>query len=390
MDNSKRSVYLDYAATTPVMPGIVEAINPYFSSVFGNPSSIHSLGREARQATEKARGQVASLLNAENDEIVFTSSGTEADNLALLGVVFANRNRGNHIITSSIEHPAILRTCKYLEKLGIEVTYLPVDRFGIIDPDDVKKAITPKTILISLMYANNEIGTLEPIAEISKTARDSGVYIHTDAVQAVGHLPLDVRTLGIDLLSLSGHKLYGPKGIGALFIKKGTVIDPILHGGGQEQQKRAGTENVPGIIGLGCASEQAITDIENENKRTSNLRDKFISSLLSEVDDCRLNGHPSCRLPNNINVSIKSIEGKTLCNYLEKNGIYASYSSACSATNLSPSHVLLATGLSRQEAYGSIRFSLGKWTCEQDIEYVMEILPSIVEDMVDGRLSGRC
>ncbi|MGD0780348.1 MAG: cysteine desulfurase NifS [Dehalococcoidales bacterium] len=374
-------IYLDYAATTPVHSDVLQAMLPYFTDAFGNPSSIHSFGQEAREAIEKARANVAGLIGASDEEIVFTSGGTEADNFALQGVCYANESKGNHIITTAIEHHAVLETCKFLEKSGFKVTYLPVDKYGIVDPADVKKAITPKTILISVMHANNEIGTIQPVAEIGKIAHEAGVYFHTDAVQTVGHIPVDVNELGVDLLSISAHKLYGPKGVGALYIRKGTKISAFIHGGGQEKGRRSGTENTPGIVGFGAAAAIARREMDEEAMRLTGLRDKFIAGLQQHIDHITLNGHPIKRLPNNVNISVSFIEGESMLLNLDMQGIAASTGSACSSGSLEPSHVLLATGCSHEQAHGSLRFTLGKWTTEDEIEQVITALTSIVANL---------
>lgn len=371
-------IYLDYAATTPTHPEVVKTMLPYFTDFFGNPSSIYSYGQEAKGAIEEARVKVADLIGARDEEIVFTSGGTEADNFALKGVAFANELKGNHIITSSIEHHAVLETSKFLERRGVKVTYLPVDEYGLVDPDDVRRAITAKTILISIMQANNEIGTIEPITEIAKIAREEEIYFHTDAVQTVGHIPVNVNELGVDLLSISAHKLYGPKGIGALYIRKGVKLIPFMHGGEQEKRRRAGTENVPGIVGFGKAVELAQQDMGKETERLTRLRDQLINGLSERIDNIRLNGHPIIRLPNNVNVSVDYVEGESMVLNLDLEGICASTGSACSSSSLEPSHVLLAMGLSHEQAHGSLRFTLGKWTTEEEIERVLEVLPRIV------------
>ena len=373
-----KRIYLDYAATTPTHPEVAKAMLPYFIDAFGNPSSIYSYGQEAKGAVEEARGKVANLINARDEEIVFTSGGTEADNFALKGVAFANENRGNHIVTSSIEHHAVIESFKFLERRGFSVTYLPVDEYGLIDPDAVRKAISEKTILISVMHANNEVGTVEPITEIGRIAREAGIYFHTDAVQAAGHIPVDVNELGVDLLSMSAHKLYGPKGVGALYIRKGTKLVSFMHGGEQERRRRASTENVPGIVGFGKAVELARQEMSEEEKRLTCLRDQFVKGLIERIDHTRLNGHPSMRLPNNVNVSIDYVEGESMVLNLDLEGICASTGSACSSSNLEPSHVLLAMGLSHEHAHGSLRFTLGKWTTEDEIRQVLEVLPRIV------------
>ena len=371
-------IYLDYAATTPTHPEVLKAMLPYFTDIFGNPSSIYYCGQEAKGAVEEARAKVAECLGAQVEEIIFTSGGTEADNFALKGVALANESKGNHIITSAIDHHAVTDTCKFLEKRGFQVTYLPVDGHGLVSPDEVRKAITSKTILVSIMHANNEIGTIQPIAEIAKIAREAGVYFHTDAVQTVGHLPINLSKLDVDLLSMSAHKLYGPKGIGALYVKKGTKLVPFMHGGGQERGKRASTENTPGIIGLSRALELAQLEITEEATRITGLRDKLIKGLLERMAHVLLNGHPTMRLPNNVNVSIDFVEGESMCLNLDLEGICVSTGSACSSSTLEPSHVLLALGLPPEQAHGSLRFTLGKWTAEEDIEQVLEVLPPIV------------
>jgi len=376
----KRS-YLDYAATTPTHPEVVKAMLPYFAESFGNPSSIYSYGQEAKEAIENARAQVARLIGARSDEIVFTSGGTEADNFALKGIAFANEARCNHIITSTLEHHAVLESAKFLEQRGFRVTYLPVDKYGLVDPSDVKKAITSETSLVSVMHANNEVGTIEPIAEIGRITRETGVYFHTDAVQTVGHIPVNVNELGVDLLSMSAHKLCGPKGVGALFIRKGTKIVSLLHGGEQERRRRASTENVPGIVGLGKAAELARPEIDEEARRLTLLRDKLTKNLLERIEHTQLNGHPTRRLPNNANISVEYVEGESMCLNLDLEGICASTGSACSSSSAEPSHVLLAIGLPPQQAHGSLRFTLGKWTTEEDIERVLEVLPGIVSKL---------
>ena len=373
-----RRIYLDYAATTPTHPEVVEAMLPYFSEVFGNPSSIYTCGQEAKGAIEEARSKVAELIGAQDEEIVFTSGGSEADNFAIKGVAYANESEGNHIITTTIEHHAVLETCHFLETKGFRVTYLPVDEYGLVAPEEVRQAITSKTILISVMQANNEIGTIEPIAEIGKIAREAGIYFHTDAVQTVGHLPISVDELGVDLLSMSAHKLYGPKGVGALYIRKGTKLLPFVHGGEQERGRRASTENVPGIVGLGKAVEIARQEMSEEAERVTYLRNKLINGLLGQIDHTRLNGHPTNRLPNNVNVSIAFAEGESMCLNLDLEGICTATGSACSSAITEPSHVMLALGLPPLEAHSSLRFSLGKWTTEVEIDRVLEVLPRIV------------
>ncbi len=373
-----RRIYLDYAATTPTHPEVVKAMLPYFTEVFGNPSSIYTCGQEAKGAIEEARANVADLIGAQDEEIVFTGSGTEADNFAIKGVAYANESKGNHIITTTIEHHAILETCHFLETKGFRVTYLPVDEYGMVDPEEIRKAITNQTLLISVMQANNEIGTIEPLTEIGKIAREAGIYFHTDAVQTVGHIPVNVNALGVDLLSMSAHKLCGPKGVGALYIRKGTKLVPFVQGGEQERGRRASTENVPGIVGFGKAVEIARQEMDEETKRLTYLRDKLISGLLGQIEHTRLNGHPTKRLPNNVNVSISFVEGESMCLNLDLEGICVSTGSACSSSVTEPSHVMLELGLPPLQAHSSLRFSLGKWTTEAEINRVLEVLLRIV------------
>jgi cysteine desulfurase len=342
---AQRTVYMDHSATTYVRKEVVEAMAPYHAENFGNPSSIYRIARESRRAIDSARAEVAKALGADPDEIYFTSGGSESDNWAIKGVAFANRKKGNHIITSAIEHHAVLHTCEYLEKEGFTVTYLPVDQYGLVSPADLEKAITDKTILISVMYANNEIGTIEPIAELGAIARMHKVPFHTDAVQAIGNIPIDVKAQNIDLLSLSAHKFYGPKGVGALYVRKGMKIDNLIHGGGQERRHRAGTENIAGIVGLGKAIALATADIEGHNRRIRALRDRLLTGILKTIPHARLNGHPEKRLPGNINVSFEFVEGESILLWLDDEGICASTGSACTSGSLEPSHVLLATGL---------------------------------------------
>jgi cysteine desulfurase len=373
-----RRIYLDHAATTPTRPEVLKTMLPYFTDAFGNPSSIHSYGQQAKAATEEARTRVAELIGTRGEEIVFTSGGTEANNLALKGVASTNEGKGNHIITTCIEHHAVLEVCKFLERRGFKISYLPVDEYGLVDPRDVKKAITNKTILISVMHANNEVGTVEPVEAIGKIAREAGVYFHSDAVQTVGHIPVNVDELNVDLLSISAHKFYGPKGVGALYVRKGTKLISLMHGGEQEKRRRAGTENVPGIVGLGKALELAGQEMGNEAERLAHLRDKLINSLEEKIDGICLNGHPTRRLPNNVNVSVDFVEGESMLLNLDLNGICASTGSACSSASLEPSHVLLALGLSPERAHGSLRFSLGRENTEADVERLLEVLPRIV------------
>ena len=376
-------IYLDNAATTAVSPEVLTAMLPYFTECYGNPSSIHSTGRDAHKAVDAARRQVAAAINADPSEIYFTAGGSESDNWAIKGTAFAKRDKGNHIITTAIEHHAVLHTCQWLEKQGFEVTYLPVDENGLVSVEDVEKAITDKTILISIMAANNEIGTIEPIAEIGALARSRGILFHTDAVQAVGAIPLDVKAMNIDMLSMSGHKFHGPKGIGALYIRKGVRLDTLIAGGAQERGKRAGTENLPGIVGIGKAIEIATRDMEANAARMTALRDKLIHGILESIPDVRLNGHPTRRLPNNVNVSVRYIEGEALLLRLDLAGIAGSSGSACTSGSLDPSHVLLAIGLPHEIAHGSLRLTLGTDTTEADIDEVLDKLPGIVKNLRD-------
>jgi len=373
-----RRVYMDHAATTPVDSLVVEAMLPYFSKYFGNASSLHLFGREAHEAMEAARQKLASLIGADRGEIIFTSGGTESDNLALKGVAHKNKEMGNHIITSSIEHPAVLETCQYLETQGFKVTYLPVDRNGVIQLSDLEKAITKKTILISIMHANNEIGTIEPVEEIGKIAHEHGVYFHTDAVQTVGKIPLDVKSMNIDMLSMSAHKIYGPKGVGVLYMRRGVRCDPIIHGGGHEGGMRSSTENVAGIVGLGKAAELAKERMAADIPYLTSLRDKLIKGVLESIPDSHLNGHPSKRLANNAHFRFAAIEGESLVMSLDAKGIAGSTGSACSSKKLLPSHVLLAIGLNEVEAHGSLRLTLGRENTDEDIDYVLNTLQEVV------------
>jgi cysteine desulfurase len=376
-----KKIYMDYAATTPVRSEVLGAMLPYFSDAFGNPSSVHSCGQSSRQAVEDARAQLAVLIGCVPDEIIFTSGGSEADNHALKGVAGANRGRGNHIITTAIEHHAVLETCRFLAENGYEVTYLPVNESGLVDPQAVQAALTPRTTLVSIMLANNEVGTIEPIEEIAAIVSKAGVYFHTDAVQAAGHIPIDVNRLGVDLLSLSGHKLYGPKGIGALYIRRGTRIDSFIHGGGQEKGRRAGTENVPSIVGLGKAAELARQELSAEMVRLSLLRDRLVSGILNSIEYVKLNGHPVLRLPNNVNISVEGAAGEALLLNLDMEGICVSTGSACSTTTHEPSHVLTALGIPAERAHSSLRMTLGHWTTAAEIDRVLEVLPSVVSKL---------
>lgn len=373
---------MDNAATTPVSPAVLEKMLPYFSECYGNANSIHSTGLDARKALNAARKKVAAALNCNPEEVYFTSGGSESDNWALKGVAFANRKKGNHIITSAIEHHAILHTCEWLEKQGFEITYVPVDADGLVNPADVEAAITDKTILISIMAANNEIGTIEPIEEIAKIAHAHHVLFHTDAVQAIGAIPVDVRAIGCDLLSLSGHKFHGPKGVGALYIKQGTRIDNLIHGGAQERGRRASTENVAGIVGMAEAIELATANIPEKAARISALRDQLIDGLTA-LPYVRLNGHRTKRLPGNVNVSVRFIEGESLLLRLDLAGVAVSSGSACTSGSLDPSHVLLAIGLPHEIAHGSLRLSLSDTTTQEEVDYVLSVLPGIIEYLRD-------
>ena len=374
-------IYMDNAATTAVSPEVLQAMLPYFTDIYGNPSSIHSTGRDARRAVDAARKQVAAAIGAQPTEIYFTAGGSESDNWAIKGTAFAKRAKGNHIITSQIEHHAVLHTCAWLEKQGFEVTYLPVDEFGRVRVEDVEKAITDKTILISIMAANNEIGTLQPITEIGKLTKSRGILFHTDAVQAMGAIPIDVNAMNIDMLSMSGHKFHGPKGIGVLYVRKGVHPDIFMHGGAQERGQRAGTENLAGIVGIGKAIELATQNLEANAARMSRLRDKLIDGILAEIPEVRLNGHRTERLPNNVNVSIRYIEGEAMLLRLDLAGIAGSSGSACTSGSLDPSHVLLAIGLPHEIAHGSLRLSLGTDTTEEQVDEVLRVQPGIVKDL---------
>ncbi|MBQ3200926.1 MAG: cysteine desulfurase NifS [Clostridia bacterium] len=374
-----RKVYLDNAATTALSPKVLEKMMPYLTDIYGNASSPHSFGQEARRGVENARSQVAKAINALPEEIIFTGCGTESDNTALIGVVERYAKKGNHIITTNIEHHAILHTCEALEKKGVEVTYLPVDENGMVTAEQVAAAITDKTILVTVMFANNEVGTIMPIAEIGRVCREKGVIFHTDAVQAVGHVPIDVKEMNIDLLSLSAHKFHGPKGVGALYMRKGIRLPAYIMGGAQERKRRAGTENVAGIVGLGAAVELACENLEESAARMTALRNKLIDGLKERIPEIKLNGHPTMRLPNNVNYSIRYIEGESILLMLDMHGIAASSGSACTSGSLDPSHVLLALGLTHEIAHGSVRLTLCDDTTEEDIDYVLEVLPKITE-----------
>ena len=384
MGLSERLIYMDHAATTAVRPEALEAMLPYFGVSFGNPSSIYTLAQEARNAVDDARQTIAGLIGCRISELIFTSGGTESDNTALKGVAFALRNVGNHIITTAIEHHAILHTCHQLEQFGFDVTYLPVDRHGLVDPDDVAKAITDRTILVSVMLANNEIGTIEPVAAIARTVKqearrlDRNILMHTDAVQGAGFLDLNVRELGVDLMSLSAHKFHGPKGVGVLYVKRGTPFEPQMMGGGQERERRSGTENVPGIVGMAEAFRLACQERETTAARCVAMRDRIIEGLQDRVELAHLNGHPVERLPNNVNISFEAVEGEPILLGLDFAGISASSGSACSSASLEPSHVLLAIGLAAELAQGSVRITLGKDNTDEEVDYMLSVIPDLV------------
>ncbi len=374
-------IYLDYAATAPVLPEVLNAMLPFFVSQFGNPSGIHANGREARKAVEQARRQTAKALGAESQEICFTSGGSESNNLAVQGTAFALRGKGNHLITSQIEHPSVLKTCRWLEKQGFRVTYLPVDSSGTVSPESVREAIGPETILVSVMTANNEIGTIQPVSQIGEICREKNVVFHTDAVQAAGLLKTDVKELHADLLSISAHKFHGPKGVGALYIRKGTRLESLIHGGAQEKGLRAGTENVPGIAGMGKAIEIAMAEMEEKPARIRELRDLLAGRILEKVPGAKMNGHPTMRLPNNCHFSFSGIESEALLLRLDLAGISVSGGSACTSGSMEPSHVLQAIGLKDEMLKGGIRLTLGRETTREEIEKTARILAEIVEDL---------
>ncbi len=384
MTLSERIIYMDHSATTPVRPEVLQAMMPHFTSDFGNPSSIYTIGQEARKAMDDARERIARNLGARMSEIVFTSGGTESDNAALKGVAFTLRSLGNHIITTTIEHHAVLHTCYQLEQFGFDVTYVPVDEHGIVDPQDILNAITDKTILVSVMMANNEIGTVQPIRDIAQLVkaeakqRNQTIIIHTDAVQAAGFLDINARSLGVDLLSLSAHKIYGPKGVGLLYIKRGTPFEEQNAGGGQERQRRSGTENVPGIVGFDEALHLAVTERDEVSAHCLRLREKLAQGIFETIDGVRLNGHPELRLPGNVNISFEGVEGEPVLLGLDFAGVCASSGSACSSASLEPSHVLLAIGLTAEMAQGSLRITLGRDNTEEDVDYVLSVLPDMI------------
>ncbi|GBD38371.1 Cysteine desulfurase IscS [bacterium HR37] len=382
-----KKIYLDYNATTPLDPRVFEAMLPYMKEEFGNPSSIHSFGRKGKAALDNSREQVAELIGALPKEVVFTSGGSESNNFAIKGIALSLREKGSHLITTKVEHASVIESFEFLRTLGFKVTYLGVDEYGLIDLEELKRAINDETILVSVMFANNETGVIMPIEEIAEIVKEKGIILHTDAVQAVGKIEIDLRKIPVDLLSLSAHKLYGPKGIGALFIREGVKITPIIHGGGQERGRRSGTENVPGIVGLGKACEIAKEEMQTENARVAEFRDKLHRGILEKIDGVKLNGHPERRLANTLNLSFKGVDGESLVINLDLEGIAVSTGSACSEGNVDPSHVLLAMGMSRELATSSIRFSLGRFTKREDIEHVLDILPGIVSRIREANLS---
>ena len=396
MINKKHIVYLDYAATTPVDPRVLKTMLPFFSEKFGNTMSLYNLGQEAKQALEESRETISDLIKAKPEEIIFTSSATESNNLALKGIAFANKNKGGHIIISQIEHPCVMESAKWLEKQGVdelrssspfanarvfEITRLKVDKYGQVNPDDVKKAIRKNTILVSIIHASNEIGTIQPILEIGKICRQKGVYFHTDAAQSFGKIPINVNKMNIDLLTASSHKMCGPKGAALLFVREGIRIEPLLHGGGQEMGLRSSTTNVPAIVGFAKAAKICQKEMAKESQRLIKLRDKLIKGVLEKIDNSHLNGHPEKRLPNNANFWFKFVEGESIVIQLDLSGISASTGSACSSAKLEPSHVLTAIGLKPQEAHGSLRLTLGRWTKEKDIDYVLKVLPRVIKNL---------
>jgi cysteine desulfurase len=375
-----RRVYMDHTAGMPIDPRVLEAMLLYFSQIYGNPSSLHTWGNEARKAVEDARAKLVSLVGAKrSEEIFFTSGGTESNNLAIRGVAYRNKDKGNHIVTTEIEHMSVMNTCKSLLKEGFNLTFVPVDKYGVVDLQALEKAITDKTILVSVMYANGEIGTIEPIKEIGEIVHGKGVLLHVDAVAASGQVPINVENENIDLMSISSHDMYGPRGAGALYIKTGTRIQPVIFGGGQEKGLRSGTENVPAIVGMGKAAEIAKTEMKTEGERLSSLRDKLIKGLIENIPSSFLNGHPLKRLPNNASIRFSYIEGESLLLSLDMLGVAASSGSACTSKTLEPSHVLLAIGLKHEEAHGSLLFTLGKQNTEEDVDYVVNALPDIVK-----------
>jgi len=376
-----KKIYLDYAASAPIDPRVIKTMLPYLEKGFGNSSSLHSYGQEAKKTLEKSRKIIAKALGVKPEEIVFTASATESNNTALKGIAWANKNKGNHIIISSIEHDCILESSKWLEKQGFEITKLPVDKYGLVNPKQLEKTITKKTILVSIMHANNEIGTIEPIEEIGKICKNKKVYFHTDAAQSFAKTNIDVNKMNVDLLTASSHKLYGPKGAGLLYIRNGVKIDPLLHGGGHEKGLRSSTVNIPAISGFGKAVELCLDEMKGSAKRLTKLRDKLIKGILTKIPYSKLSGHPEKRLANNINMRFAFVEGEAILMKLDEHDIAVSTGSACSSKNLKPSHVLLACGLKPEEIHGSIRISLGRWTTEKEIDYVLKVLPKVIKDL---------
>ena len=379
----QHTYYFDNAATTKISKEVIDSMQPYLNEIYGNASSIYSIGRETKKAIEVAREKVAKAINADSNEIYFTGSGTEADNWAIKGIAFANQHKGKHIITTNIEHHAVLHTCEYLEKFGFETTYVPVKKNGIVDVNDIKGATREDTILISVMFANNEIGTIQPIKEIGELAKEKNIYFHTDAVQTIGNIPVDVKELNVDLLSLSAHKFHGPKGVGALYVRNGVNIDNLLHGGGQEKRRRASTENIAGIVGLGTAIEITTKNIDEKVKYLIKLREKTINGLIENIPDIIVNGDREERLPGNVNVCFKYIEGESILLHLDQYGICASSGSACTSGSLEPSHVLLAIGLPHEIAHGSLRLSFSEENTEEEVDYLLEKLPPIITNLIN-------
>lgn len=375
----KGIIYLDHAATTPVHPLVRREMSSWFTDFYGNPSTLYSIGTKSKEAIEEARQKVAGLIGARTDEIYFTSGGTESDNWALRGVLYANEEKGRHLITTSVEHHAVLDTAQWLQKQGYEVSLLPVDSYGLVDIEALKKTIRDDTVLVSVMHANNEVGTIQPIKEIAKIVKEKGIYFHTDAVQTVGNIPVNVDELGCDLLSISAHKLYGPKGVGALYIRKGTRIEKFMIGGGQESNKRAGTHNVPGIVGLGKACEIARIEMPSEAQSVRRLRDRLRDGILERVSDIMLTGHPEHRLPNNLSICVEGVEGESILLCLDMNRICVSSGSACTTGSLEPSHVLLAMGIPAEVSHGSVRFTLGRENTDEQISYVLDVFPVVIK-----------
>jgi len=382
-----KKIYLDYAATTPVDQRVIRAMLPYLNKKFGNTMSLHGFGQTAKSALEESREEVAGLIGAKPNEIIFTSSATESNNLALKGIAFANRNKGNHIVISAIEHPCIMESARWLEKQGFKITRLKVDKQGLINPADVREVIEKGTILVSIIHASNEIGTIQNISEIGKICREKGIYFHTDAVQSFGKIPIDVNKMNVDLLSASSHKMYGPKGAAILYVREGTKIEPILHGGGQESGIRSSTVNVAAIVGMAQACKIAKKEIKKEAVRLTKLRDKLIKGVLEKIPGSHLNGHPQKRLPNNANFWFENVEGESIIIQLDLSGIAASTGSACSSVKLEPSHILLAIGLKHEQAHGSLRLTLGRWTKTSEIDYLLKVLPGIIKRLRE--ISGK-